>query len=237
MKSRALANIAIIVLLSITLVACDKGDNGSSSQANIPTDRTLEFSLFPATYFGGSYSAYYSLVGAMSNGDGVRATFSTQSGSTATFNTQSVTTIEELTAITNATTGAVTTSLREIYYSTDMNNLTILGEYRTIDGVTIIATSPSVLPVTAKIGDFGMVGTYTLSDGTSSSVTWSLEDGYNGKAKLIITTTVQNASNTLYSTTVNSWTISQDGTRGALRITVTYHQQNNLTLTMSGNKQ
>lgn len=190
----------------------------------------------PPAYFDGNYSASYSLSGEFSNGENITATLNTQSGNTTTFNSQSVSTIDESVSLTNTTTNAVSSTYTENYYSPDVSNLTLVGNYRTIDGVTSVATSTSVFPLTARINEFGIIGTYSLSDGSSTSVTWSLADGFNGKAKLIMTTTVRDSSNALYATSIISWTIAQDGTREALQVTVTYHQSGNLTANFSGNK-
>lgn len=162
--------------------------------------------------------------------------WSIQSGTTTTFNSQSVTTIDQDLSITNLTSGATSSGLSETYYSTDTSNPTLLGDYRTTDGVSSMATSTTPIPLSGSIGDFGAVGSYTLSDGTSSSITWALEDGYNGKAKLVVTSTIRDTSNVLYATEVDTWTISQDGTREAVKVTITYHQSGNLTVILSGNK-
>ena len=233
---KTIFTITIPLLMGFSLVACGGGGGSSSSTSDTPTDTSIVFSAFPSTYFGGNYSATYTLNGSFSNGDNVTATWNIQSGSTTTFNSQSVTTIDELLSITNTTTSATSGGLSETYYSTDTNNLTLQGGYRTIDGVSSMATSTTVIPLSGTIGDFGMVGNYTLSDGTSSSTTWALEDGFNGKAKLVTTTTIRDSSNALYATSVYKWLITQDGTRESFSVTVTYHQTNNLTLTMSGNK-
>lgn len=233
---KTIFTITMPLFMSLSLVACGGGGGSSSSTSDTPTDTSIVFSTFPSTYFGGNYSSTYTLNGSFSNGDNVRATWNIQSGSTTSFNSQSVTTIDQLLSITNTTTSATSGGLSETYYSTDTNNLTLLGGYRTIDGVSSMATSTTVIPLSGTIGDFGMVGNYTLSDGTSSSITWALEDGFNGKAKLVTTTTIRDSSNALYATEVDKWLITQDGARESVSVTVTYHQSNNLTLTMSGNK-
>lgn len=234
MSIRKLVSLIIAALISITLTACDGGSSSSSTQT--PTDPTLVFSLFPAQFFLGSYSASYSLSGSYSNGDTVTGIWQIQSGTTTTFNSQPVVTINQNLSLTNTASGATTSTIGETYYSPDTNNLTLVGSYRTIDGVSSMATSTSIIPLTGNVGDFGNVGSYTLSDGTNSSITWSLVDGYNGKAKLVTTTVVRDTSNALFATEVDSWTIAQDGTRESVQVTVTYHQSGNLTLTMSGNK-
>lgn len=221
----------LISLFIMFVTAC--GGGGGGTPAN-PTDPTLSFSTFPPGYFNGSYSASYSLTGTATNGTSYTATWSVQSGADTTFNSKSVKTIEQLLSITNTTTNAVAGALGYTYFSTDINNLTLEGSYSPTIGVSSMATSTTIIPLTASIGDFGNVGSYTNSDGTSDTVTWSLEDGFNGKAKLVLTFVAKDTSNVLDTTEVRKWLISQDGTISSVEVIITFHQDNNLTLTLSG---
>jgi len=68
------------------------------------------------------------------------------------------------------------------------------------------------------------MGICTLSDGTTQTRSWALEDGFNGKAKLVITTVAKDSSNVLEITEVDTEAISQDETVLRIDITVTDHQ-------------
>ena len=228
-----LAKVTSSVLLLIALSACGGGGGGGNDPTNVPTDTSLVFNLFPPGLFGGSYSGSASLTGSFSNGDNVTATINSQSGSTTVFNAQPVIALDSQVTITNTSTNAVGTSSVEGYYSTDLNNLTAVGSYNSTDGVSSMATSATVIPLTASIGNFGDIGTYTSSDGTSHSSTWILQDGFNGKAKFTKTHVYYDSSNVLEFTEIDSSIISQDGTASDVDIFITFHQLG-LTLTMSG---
>lgn len=215
-----------VVILS---TGCTSNDGVSIT----PTNTSLVFSTFPDTYFDGSYSTSYSLSGGFSNGEIASAFLGIQSGSTTTFNAQPVETIDRILYITNTSNGSVSSSIKELYYSTDMNNLLIEGGYEAINGVSTMATSASVIPQTASIGDFGFIGDYTLSNGTNTIVTWAMLDGFNGNAKFTKTSVNRDSSNELITTSIESWIISQDGTRTGLTIATTFHQIGDLVLIIS----
>lgn len=194
----------------------------------------VEFTLLPSGFFGGNYAGSYSLTGSATNGDNFTATWDIRSQPDTTFNSKPVKTLDELLNITNTSTNATASTLINTYFSTDINNLTYEGQYSTTTGVSTMPTSTTVIPVTASIGDFGAVGDYTNSDGSSMSATWSLVDGFNGKAKFVITFTHKDSSNALYATEVHRWLISTDGSRSGVEIVITYHQSGNLTITLTG---
>jgi len=207
-----------------------------SNPTHVPTDTSLVFSIFPETYFSGSYSTSYSLNGYFSNGNIATAFLGIQSGSTTVFNAQPIKAIDSIFSLTNVTNGVLFSAINETYYSTDINNLTIEGGYRTIDAVSSMPISTNTIPLTGTIGDFGLIGNYTLSDGSNTISTWAILDGLNGKAKFVITSVNSASSNTLLTTSTESWTISQDGTRSFINIQNTYHQSGDLTLILSGSK-
>ena len=222
-----------LFLMSLTLIfvtACGGGGGGGAPA----TDTSLVFSTFPSDYFGGSYSHSLSLTGTATNSTSYTATWNIQSAADTTFNSKPVKAIQELLSITNTTTNAVAGATNFTYYTTDLNNLTVEGAFSPTDGVSKIATSTTILPLTATIGNFGSIGNYTHSDGTFSSSTWALVDGFNGNAKLVITFVNRDSSNVLDVTEVHKWLISQDGTRLSVEVIVTFHQNNNLTLTLTG---
>ncbi len=222
----------LTIITTLVLVGCGGGGGGGSN--DVPSDRLLVFSLFPPGYFEGNYSDSTSLKGSFSNGDTVTASIAAQSGNTTIFNGQAVLTIDSQISMTNTTTGAIAAGSSEGYFTTDLNNLKIIGGLNITDGVTIMATSTDIIPLTGFIGDFGNVGSYTLSDGTSQTSSWALEDGFNGKAKLVTTYVSKDSSNVLEFTEIDTDTISQDGTILRTDITITYHQFGNVTLTLSG---
>ena len=229
MKIKQTSITVMLLVISLSLAAC----GGGSSSSDTATDASLVFQLFPASYFEEGYSASYALTGSFSTGDSIVATLGVLSEGETTFSSQSVAIITEMVSITNTATGAAASTVTEMYFTSAP---ALLGSYRTIDGVSAMADSMAVIPPSGTIGDFGVIGNYTLSDGTRSSVIWALEDGANGNAQLTITTTTRDSLNRLDATSRVSWLIAQDGTRKAVSVTITYHALDNMTATMSGDK-
>ena len=221
-----------LFLLYATVILTLNGCVDSGSSSDEPTDKTIAFQLFTDSFFNNTYSISFSLSGNFSNGDKVDASIQSRSAGSKTFNSQSVNTIFTQIQATNKSTGAVVTNSGEEYYSTDKNNLMLIGDYSSIDQVTAIGTSLEVIPLSATIGDFGTIGSYSHSDGKSSTTTWSLEDGYNGKAILKISTIIRDSSGDLDTTSITSRTIDTGGNVSKYSVVVTYHQNSNLVMTL-----
>ncbi|MBL1275674.1 MAG: hypothetical protein COB30_006280 [Ectothiorhodospiraceae bacterium] len=216
-----------ILMILIMLTACG-GSGGGEPATDEPTDTSLSFSLYPATYFDGSYFESYSQKSVDSN-----VSWTVRLGSTIAFNGQPISTIEDALSFTDNSSGVVLSGVLERYFSTDTNNLTLVGYYLDFSGVVAMATSVDILPLTATIGSFGSVGSYSLSDGESEVITWALLDGYNGKARLEITKVTRDSAGALSFTETDTWMINQDGTRLSVTTTVMYHQSGNKTLIWS----
>lgn len=218
-----------LFLMSLTLIfvtACGGGETPTSTDT--PTDTSLAFSAFPPGYFDGNYLASYTLTGSSSDGENYTAIWEIVSGADTTFNSIPVVkAIEKTLTTTNIATNAVVVgAVHSTYFSTDINNLIVEGTGS--QGVIYIPTSTAIIPLTGSIGDSGIVGSYTGSDGSSSSTTWSIEDGFNGKAKFVITEVFKDGSSALYLTQVQKWLTIQDGTISGVEAIVTYHQTNRI---------
>lgn len=226
----ALLRSLVISLIIVFITACGGGETPTSTDT--PTDTSLVFSAFPPGYFDGNYSASYSLTGSATDGNNYTATWIIQSGADTTFNTKPVKTIEKKLTTTNTATNAVVETVHSTYFTKDINNLTVEGTDSL--GVSYIPTSTTVIPLTASIGDSGSIGSYAGTDGSSSSITWSIEDGFNGKAKLVITEVFNDASSELYATQIQKWLISQDGSISGVEAIVTIHQNTKRIVTWTG---
>ena len=99
--------------------------------------------------------------------------------------------------------------------------------------VTATATSTSVIPTTATIGNSGTIGSYVRNDTSTFTKNWALVDGFNGKAKLIVTTTSNDTSGNLYAITKITNLISQDGTKLSEEVVITYYQNGNVIRTFT----
>ena len=112
--------------------------------------------------------------------------------------------------------------LTEIRYFGYTNSLGVLATPTTESSINII-------PQTAKIGEFGTVGHYTrLDDDSHFTQSWTLTDGFNGKAILSVKTVPDDTSSDLYPTTVEKFLISQDGTVLGYELIITEHPDGNI---------
>ena len=182
MKFKYYIFIAIVTIFSLS--GC--GGGGSSTT---PTDPNTVFSLFPSAYFTLGYSESYTLTGTDTGGGVFTGSYSIQTQSQSTFNGNPAIPFAVSLQLNNTASGAFVTAIGTGYYSTTISNLHNLGFTNTTFGTTTVSASTTALPTTATIGNFGSVGTYTDSAGDTDVDTWRLDDGGNGNAKLVFSTT------------------------------------------------
>ena len=231
----------VMMISALSLYGCG-GGSGTTTVTDTPTDTSLVFSIFAPEYLGGNYSISYSLAGSDTNGDSYSATQSVQSGnpSMVFVGKKAVKVIDVSTSITNTSTNALIeiTDNKYFIHEEHTNIIKYYGYYHDYNAsytylvIPKSDTSINVIPLTATIGDFGIVGEYINSGGSYFTQSWKLTDGFNGKAKLIVTTVPSDTSSNLYPTTIEKLLISQDGTVSGFELIVTYHQSGNtITLT------
>ncbi len=232
-------NISGLLIFTIALLLSGCGSSGGGSTATgtgggggTPTDTTIDFSLFPPTFFT-SYDVSADLSGTFSNGVSpdvaVTGSVTEKIQAQSTFLGQAA--IPFLTTTTFTSSIAFGTAVITNYYNMDAANRRFLGSE---DDVTSTAlTTPTVIPKTARIGDSGSVGVYVDVDGLESTITWRLEDGFDGKAKLIILNKTNKASGAPDNTVTTIYLIQPDGTRLSVEI-VTFNETVQITNTLSG---
>jgi hypothetical protein len=204
-----------LVLFSIsilTLSACGGGDSSFK-----PTDPNTVFQLFlpggPAT----GASENWSLTGTDNFGDSWTATISSQVQSDTTFLGEAVRPTLSIMGLTYVPTGGFINITSTSYIKYDVNAVYSIGSS---DGTTTtVAYSANPLPYTAKIGDLGVVGTYTNNAGDVSTQTWELADGGSGRAKIILRSSIVDQFSTPIGSSVDTSLIRPDGT------TVSYQAQ------------
>ncbi len=159
----------VIALIGIVLLsACGSGGGGgggSSSSTSTPaptsTDTNLAFQLFPAGFFSNGYTETYQLSGSDTAGGTYTATLSATTQAQTTFNSQPAIPVQSVVKITNTQTGAFVTGTSIGYHSTDSGSWMYLGFTDNTTSTTYTAVSLNVVPQSAKIGDIGVVGTYS----------------------------------------------------------------------------
>jgi hypothetical protein len=225
----------VVVLLS----ACGSGGGGgagssTSAPASTPTDANLAFQIFPAGAFSSGYTETYQLSGSDTVGGTYTATLSATTQPQTTFNGQPAIPVQSLVKITNNQTGAFVTGTSIGYYSTDSGSRMYLGFTDNTTNTTYTAVSLNVIPQSAKIGDSGVVGTYS-GGGETDQISWQLTNANNGLANLVTNNTTTISGNLQWSGE-HSYVIDQSGNRKSLTIKI-FYADSGITVTLSGNKQ
>ena len=187
--------ILLVTFLLISMIGCK--DENTDTSVNVPTDTSIEFPVFPKNYFLGTYSESYTLTGEFSNSESVTIEMSTATGSVTEFDSQTVFSIKETIVLENHSSGSQEISVFENYYSSDAENLKIVGAYSYTEGVIMLPNSNNILPSIGSIGDSGEIGKYTFSSGLSNVVTWEIKDGFNGNAFILITFSYKDSQDNL----------------------------------------
>jgi hypothetical protein len=107
--------------------------------------------------------------------------------------------------------------------------------YKGVDssGATGVPISQSLFADTVLVGDFGNLWVINYSDGTSGSFTWKLVADNNGNSKLIISSIIKNANNSVISLEDDTYYLDSAGNPYRLSMTTTI---GSTTVTLSGNK-
>jgi len=229
-----------LVVLLFQLYACtSEDDNGGIEN---PTDPNTVFNLFPSDYLTEGYSETYVLSGQEElTGDTFTGSFTLQTQVQDLFNSESAVPMYKELEITNSSTGGTSTKSGVDYYSTNYTNINYLGysgilHFSGISSTQITeSASTTMLPITGKIGDSGVIGTYVDSYDDTKSLTWSIHDAGNGNAKLkIVTTTSPNQLGTVLLIEEETYTINPDGVRLSIVIRIEY-TYSGITINLNGN--
>ena len=226
----------LILTIALFLSACSSGGGDSAATtgagAGAPTDTTIDFSLFPPTFFT-SYDVSADVSGTFSDGVNpdvaVTGSVTEKIQAQSTFSGQAA--IPFLTTTTFTSSIVSGTAVITNYYNMDDANRRFLGSED--DVISSAPATPAVIPKTARIGDSGNVGVYVDTDGLESTITWRLEDGFDGKAKLIVLNKTKSVSGTPDNTVTTTYLIQADGTRISVEL-VTFNEVVQITNSLSG---
>lgn len=219
--------IAFIILSQVLITGCGSED---SSTATIP-DPGIEFPSFPSGLFTEGLANTTNYTGTGSDGSRWEATISEQTLAQSTFLGQPAIPILKELQLTNTSTGGTIPAISTEYYTTVPNDRHYLG-FRNSETETVTAVT-SAIPLTAKIGDSGIIGTYTDNAGAISEQTWRLEDGLNGRAKRVVITTEKDQSDTVTSIITLTNIIETNGNLIASNLVIEFINLG-LTLTFDG---
>jgi hypothetical protein len=223
--------IYIVALCSLLLSILVTGCSSSGGDSPAPTDPNTVFQLFPSGFFTAGYSETYNLTGTDTLGGTHKAVFSLQTQAPTTFLGQPAIPVFVQVQITNTSTGAVVSNSGNGYYSTSPTDRRYLG-YSDSTTTTVSAVT-STIPQTAKIGDIGVVGTYTDNTGNVDTQSWRLDDGFNGNAKLVELSNEVDQFGTLDTSSTTTHLINTSGNRLSITL-VLFFNSLNATLTLTG---
>ncbi len=220
--------VAVLTLISVFVAGCGGGAPSNAGGNGVPTDTNLSFELFPANYFV-NYNAAANLNGLDNKGNVYTGSIAEKTLPETIFLGENAVPIEIQIDFTISNGGFASVTQNQ-YFGANVSDRRYLG----VDGdITTVSANPNAIPATGKIGDFGTAGTYTDNTGSISTLTWRVEDGFNGNAKLVFITTTNDALGNLDNTFSTTYLIKPDGTRLSVELK-TYNVNVDLEVSLSG---
>ncbi len=213
------------------------GGGGTTTSTTTPIGTTVNLSVvkdFAEAKTQGSTMSF-NLAGSSSAGANLTGTFSlaisAPTNTTTPIGMQTVNVLVQNVTLTDTGTGAFASG-RATYYCYQTGYL-----YKIIydDGTISTPTSQTLLPSSAKVGDFGDDMVVSNSDGSTDTSTWRIDPGANGDAKFVFIFTYRDNLNAVIETEEDSYTIKPDGSISAVSVKY-YDSSSGVTVTMSGNK-
>lgn len=222
--------IGLLVALAFCLAGCGGGGGGNTA-TQTPTGTVVNLTPFKSVYLGisaGTQFSFPALFGTDSQGRSWSGSYTTVADGATTFEAQNVTKRRSL--ITLQLAGGTPVSGTTTAYFQVSNE----SPYKSISstGVTYTPTSAVLIPLTAKVGDFGVLGTVSGSDGTTTTATWALNADFNGASILALSSIVKTGA-TITSTEVDSFYLDSNGNPTKLAINVT---TSGITVNLAGSK-
>ena len=216
-----------ILFALIIIQGCSSGGGDSAP----PTAPDTVFQLFQPGAFTVGFTETMNYTGTDTAGGVWNGTISDQTQSESTFLDQPAIPILSQVKLTNTANGEVISNIGTAYYSTSASDRRYLG-YSDSFTSTVSATTTAI-PETAKIGDFGVIGTYTDNAGSVDVQSWRLDDGGSGRAKIVQLSTEKDQSGTLELSTTTTTLIDTSGNTIS-RTLVIFFADINVTLTLNG---
>ena len=224
-----------LILFALILIQGCSGGGGDApppDDALPPTDPGTVFPLFNAGQFVAGYTDTITLTGSNTEGDTFTGSFSVQTQPESTFlSMPAIPFLTEL-QLSNTKTGDFVATLGTSYYTTLATDRHYLG-YSNLS-VTISSAVREAIPQSAKIGDFGVIGTYTDNAGNVDAQSWSLDDAGGGFANRVELSTVTDPSGKLNSSSVTTSKIDANGNLLSYKYVI-FIADTNVTTTLIGN--
>ncbi len=231
LRHLTLVCVVVVGVLSI-LATGGRSGGGGGGPSSVPTDTNLPFSIFSSGFFTSGHTETYQLSGSDTAGGTHIATVSRATQAQTTFNSQPAIPVLVLITITNTTTGAFISATGTDFYSTGSTSRMLLGF--TSSTTTFLPVTINVIPQSATIGDFGVVGSY-IGGGETHQITWQLTNANNGLANLVVNSTITIAG-ILDVSEEDTFVIDQQGNPSSLTVKI-FLASIGVTITVSGNRQ
>ena len=157
----------LTLISALILIGCGGGGGGG-----VPTDPNTVFRSAPSGYFADGFSQTHNYTGTDSEGGVYTATLSEQTQSQTTFLGVPAIPILGVLQLNNTANGAFVSSAVTVYYTTSASDRHYLGS--SDSSTTTVSSTTNALPESVKIGDFGVIGTYTDNAGNVTQESWRL---------------------------------------------------------------
>ena len=211
--------------IALINIGCSSGGDAPSS-----TDPNTVFQMRTAGDFVPGYTETTNYTGSDTVGGTFTAVFSQQTLEESTFlGVPAIPVLGQL-QLTSTSDGGFVSVIVTGYYSTSIDDLHYLGS--TSSTTSTVSSNTEALPLTAKIGDFGVVGTYTDNAGNTSVQSWRVDDGSNGNADVVVLSTETDQFGNFVSSSVTTTKIDVNGNTLSSTI-VLFFADSGITLTLT----
>ena len=227
MRTKRLIFTLALIGTALISVGCSSGGGDSTT----PTDPATEFQLFQPGAFTAGFTETINYTGTDTAGGVWNGTISNLTQPESTFLGQPAIPFLTQVQLTNTANGAVLSDIGTAYYSTLASDRHYLGFSGT--ATTTVSAITTAIPETAKIGDFGVIGTYTDNAGSVDVQSWRLDDGGSGRAEIVQLSSESDQFGTLELSSVTTTLIDTSGNTIS-RTIVIFFADINETLTLNG---
>ena len=171
MRTNRLVLTLALIGTALISVGCSSGGGDSTT----PTDPTTVFQLFESGLFTTGHTSTTNYTGTDTAGGVYTATISSQTLAQSTFLGVPAIPILQQLQLTNTANGGFVSVVGTSYFSPLASDRHYLGY--SDNTTSTVSSTTTAIPETAKIGNFGVIGTYTDNAGDIDVQSWRIDDG------------------------------------------------------------